>query len=103
MRFPDAGMMTPHEASIQIAKRLKTLRLMQGWKRETLADRSGVTSASIKRFENKGEASLLNVLKIAHALGRLADVQTIFGPPTARSMIEFEQQVAKPVPKRGRR
>jgi len=103
MRFPDAGMLTPHEASIQIAKRLKTLRLMQGWKRETLADRSGVTSASIKRFETEGEASLLNVLKIAHALGRLADVQAIFGPPPARSMTEFEQQAAKPVPKRGRR
>lgn len=88
---------------MQIAKRLKTLRLMEGWKRETLADRSGVTSASIKRFETKGEASLLNVLKIAHALGRLSDLQTIFAPPPARSMTELEQQAAKPVPKRGRR
>jgi len=85
-----------------LAGRVKTLRLLKGWTRETLAKRAGVTAASLKRFETSGKASLELVLKVAHALARLEEVGALFQPPAARSIEELEQRAATSVPKRGR-
>jgi len=92
----------PAEMGSLLAERAKTLRLLKGWTRETLAKRAGVTAASLKRFETSGKASLELVLKVAHALARLEEVEALFQPPAARSIEELEQQAAKPTPKRGR-
>ena len=52
----------PGEMGALLAGRVKTLRLLKGWTRETLARRAGVTAASLKRFETSGKASLELVL-----------------------------------------
>ncbi len=92
----------PADMAKALAERAKALRLLRGWTQSTLAERAGVTTASYRRFERTGKASLELVLKVAHALARLEEFDSLFQPPPARSMEELEKQVAKPVRKRGR-
>jgi transcriptional regulator with XRE-family HTH domain len=61
----------PAEMGRLLADRARGLRLLKGWTRNTLAQRAGVTAASLKRFEATGKASLELVLKVAYALARL--------------------------------
>lgn len=91
---------TPEEISQTLAARLKELRLLKRWKRRTLAERSGVTEASLKRFEQTGKVSMENFLKLVFALGRLDEIETLLRPAAARSIKELEQQEQK-TPKRG--
>jgi transcriptional regulator with XRE-family HTH domain len=91
---------TPEEMSQTLAARLKELRLLKRWKRRTLAERSGVTEASLKRFEQTGKVSMENFLKLVLALGRLDEIETLLRPVAARSIKELEQQEEK-TPRRG--
>ena len=92
----------PHETGKALAERVRALRLLKGWTRETMAKRSGISAASLKRFENAGKASLELVLKAAHALGRLEEFGELFQPPAARNLAELEQRAVKPARKRAR-
>ena len=93
----------PGETGQLLADRAKALRLGRSWTRATLASRAGVSSASLRRFETTGKASLELVLKVARALGRLEEFSKLLVPPPARSIEELENRTAKkPLPKRGR-
>jgi len=96
------SLMGPAEMGSLLAGRVKALRLIKGWTRSTLAQRAGVSAASLKRFETTGKASLELVLKVAHALAWLEEFRKLLQPPAARSIEELERRSAKPVPKRGR-
>lgn len=91
---------TPEEISHTLARKLKALRLEKRWKRSTLARRSNVTEASLKRFEQTGKVSMDNFLKLIFALGRLDEMEGVLNPPSAGSIKELERQEKK-IPKRG--
>lgn len=91
---------TPEEISQILAARLKELRLVKRLKRRTLAERSGVTESSLKRFEQSGKVSMENFLKLVMTLGRLDEIETLLQPAKARSIKELEQQEKK-TPRRG--
>ena len=91
----------PSDIAMALAGRIKALRLLRGWTQATLARRAGVTSASYRRFETTGKASLELVLKVAHAMSRLEEFNQLLQPPPARSIEELEQRTAKPTRKRG--
>ncbi len=99
----DISIMTPDEVAEGLAERFKSLRLMQGFKRQTLAARAGVALSSLKRFETTGKASVELVLRLAFALGRLDEFVAILQPPPAQSLADIEQRGASKKPKRGRR
>jgi len=103
MAFNPEKYHVPGETARLLADRLRALRLHNGWKRATLASRSGVTEASLKRFEVTGKVSLENLLKLCHALGRLHEFDSLLLPPVARTMAELEKLKGKPLPRRGRR
>jgi transcriptional regulator with XRE-family HTH domain len=90
---------TPEEVAQQLAEKVQALRLARNWKQVTLAERSGVTVASLRRFERTGQVSLQNLLKLTFTLGRLSDFESLLQAPTARSISELETQTRKP--KRG--
>lgn len=94
-------MIMPEDCSVQLGARIKSLRLLAGWKRTTLAARAGVTTASLKRFEQTGKASLLLVLKVALSLGRLEEFAGLLKMPPARSLDELELRLDQPGRKRG--
>jgi transcriptional regulator with XRE-family HTH domain len=91
---------TPEDIALDLALKLKELRLLKKWKRSTLAQRSGVTEASLRRFEQTGKISLNHFLKLIHALGRLDDAASLLNPPEAGSLKELKQKEKK-ISKRG--
>ena len=93
---PDYSLLTPEEAAQQLAEKVQALRLARNWKQVTLAERSGVTVASLRRFERTGKTSLQNLLKLTFALGRLGDFESLFQQPSARSIAELETKARKP-------
>jgi transcriptional regulator with XRE-family HTH domain len=93
---------TPERTSRDLAGRARALRLGRGWKQTTLAERSGVSLASLRRFESSGKVSLESLLRIAFALDRLGDFTGVLQPPRAASIAELEAR-ERPVMKRGRK
>ena len=69
---------TPQEIMRDIASRAKMQRLALGLTQEGLAERSGVSFGSIKRFENTGKIALESLLKVAVALGVQDDFDSLF-------------------------
>ncbi len=96
------SLQTPEQVSIDLAARLRELRLVKGWRQVTLAERSGVSLGSLRRFEESGRVSLRNLLKLSFALGRLDDFDALFQAPSASSMAELEAAQERPTRKRGR-
>ena len=94
---------TPETISRRLAARLKAIRLQKGFKQATLAERSGVSLGSLRRFESSGRVSLQNLLKLAFALGRLDDFRDLLEPPPATSIAELEARDSEPKRQRGYR
>ncbi len=65
-------------AKRKLAEKAKARRLAENFTRETLAERSGVPAATIKRFESTGNASIEAILRIAFALGCLKGFDGLF-------------------------
>jgi transcriptional regulator with XRE-family HTH domain len=65
---------TPLQILLDVGTRAKSARLKVNMSRKTLSDRSGVTQASIKRFETTGQISLINLVQILIALDRITDL-----------------------------
>lgn len=93
---------TPEQVSRTLADRVRALRLARGWKQVTLARRSGVSLASLRRFEESGRVSLQNLLDLAFALNQLDDFDALFQGPRASSLAELEVGEKRPTRKRGR-
>jgi len=93
---------TPEQVSMDLAARAKELRLAKGWRQVTLAERSGVSLASLRRFEESGLVSLQNLLKLAFALNRLDDFDALLQGPRASSLAELEASEKRPKRQRGR-
>jgi HTH-type transcriptional regulator/antitoxin HipB len=93
---------TPEQVSKTLAARAKALRLAKGWKQVTLAQRSGVSLASLRRFEESGRISLQSLLELAFALHRLDDFDLLLQPPRASSLAELEAAEQRPARKRGK-
>lgn len=93
---------TPEEVGTSLAARARKLRLAKGWRQVTLAERSGVSLASLRRFESSGRVSLGNLLKIAFALNRLDDFDAVLRGPQASSLAELEAGEKRAARRRGR-
>lgn len=63
---------------IRIKDRFRTIRRAAKMSQMTLAQRSGVSLGSIKRFERTGEISLTALIKLSQALGYESDFDNLF-------------------------
>ena len=68
---------TPFEISKELAKRHRIIRRQLKISQEDMAEHSGVSLGSLKRFENTGKISLESFLKLMHLLGRLKEFDKI--------------------------
>jgi transcriptional regulator with XRE-family HTH domain len=93
---------TPREIEVQIAARLKCLRLKHNLTRVTLSKNSGVSFGSIKRFETTGKISFTNLLKLASALGSLDDFSSVFEDNNIITLANLERVEKGKKRKRGR-
>lgn len=73
----------------QLAEREKSRRKTMQISQKSLAEKSGVSYASVRRFEGTGEISLNSLLKIAGVLGCLEDFTALFKPLPVKSLKDF--------------
>lgn len=78
----------PTDVLEEIALKHKKLRKKQGLSQQELANRSGISLGSLKRFETTGQVSFESLLKMAHILNRLDDFDTVFKPSETTEDIE---------------
>jgi transcriptional regulator with XRE-family HTH domain len=78
----------PRDTRFELAEKHKKLRKQKGLSQSELAERSGVSLGSLKRFETKGQVSLESLLKLVFVLGRLADFETVLKPMENLKYIE---------------
>ena len=69
---------TASDVCKHISLKLKTLRRAQGLTQADLAEKSGVSLGSIKRFERTGQISLISLSKIAIALNVESEMMQLF-------------------------
>jgi transcriptional regulator with XRE-family HTH domain len=68
----------PSDILEELALKHKTLRKKFKLTQGELAERSGVSLGSIKRFESTGQISLESLLTLAQILNRLNDFELVF-------------------------
>ena len=71
-------MLTPDEILLGIARNEKSRRKERKMTQERLAELSGVSLGSIRRFEQTGDISLVSLLKIAIVLDETDTLSSLF-------------------------
>ena len=71
-----------------LAQRVKARRREAKLSQSALAQRSGVSLGSVKRFEGAGEISLSSLVRIAAVLGYMADFDRLFERKNYQSLEE---------------
>jgi len=94
---------TPVSILDQLKLNYKQKRLQYDLTQVGLANRSGVSLGSIKRFEATGQISLESLLKISLVLECLDDFRQVATPqePKAESLEQLLKVKTKPLQKRG--
>ena len=68
----------PTDVQVQLALKFKELRKSKKYSQALLAQKSGVSLGSIKRFESSSQISLESLLKLANLFNRLDDFDMVF-------------------------
>ena len=69
---------TYYEKQLEISQRFKTIRKNRKFSQQRLSELSGVSYASIRRFEKTGDISLASLVKLALALQLYDDLDNLF-------------------------
>jgi len=93
----------PKYLAKKIADNLRNRRIKLNMTQDDLAKRSGVSLGSLKRFENKFEISLKNLLLLAVALNSTNEFITLFAQKQYSSIDEIVKAKKQKTRKRARR
>ncbi len=74
-----------------LTERFKNRRKERKLSQKALAQSSGVSYASIRRFERTGEISLRSLVKLANAIGCLSDFEELFRHEIILSVKEYKK------------
>ena len=94
--------LTISKAQKLLSQSVRARRLQQGLTQKGLANRSGVSLPTLRKFEQKGLISLESFLKIVMVLDRLADVVDALKPSEEDSFNSIDDVLAGK-PKTGRK
>jgi len=94
---------TPREIAQEIAKRAKEKRLSLNFSQQTLANRSGVSYGTLKKFEQTGQISLESLLRLALILGSLKGFEHVFAPAKPEEALTLDELMKDTSRKRGRK
>lgn len=79
---------TAEELDQKLAGRIRNIRKRRSISQQKLADMSGVSYGSIKRFETTGQISLVSLTRIAMVLGIADELRNIFSQVPYRNIEE---------------
>lgn len=93
------------KAQQKIAENIRDRRLSMELTQEGLADRSGVSLSTLRKFEQKGLISLEGLLKLLMVVGGLEDTIAALKPEKTkfRSIDDVLKDTNTPARKRGRK
>jgi len=80
---------TPGDQCMQVAQRLKLRRKDLGLSQQRLAEKSGVSLGSLRRFEQTGEISFHSLARLAKALDCSDDIDLLFAKRAFKSIQEI--------------
>lgn len=86
---------SPAELARSLGQNAKQLRLAKNLSRKTLAELSGVSESSIKRFEVSGSITLESMILLATALDALEPVAVLFKSEQPGSITELKNAKRK--------
>jgi len=98
----DLMLLSADEVASELGARVRRERLRQNMTQRTLADRAGVSRATLARMEQAGTATLPNFLAVLAALRRTGDLQQLLEPPPTETIGHFLAR-SEPQRLRGRR
>jgi len=84
-----------------LAERVRERRLEKNLTQMALSNLSGVSYATIRKFESTGEISLKSLLKIAVAMNVAIEFEKLFSEPVYASMDELLKLKERKIRKRG--
>jgi len=93
----------PVAIALRVAGNLRQRRLSMNLTQQAMAKRSGVSLGSLKRFENQGEISLKNLLRLAVSLNATDEFLSLFEQPVYQSVEDVVRAKYIKTRKRGRR
>jgi transcriptional regulator with XRE-family HTH domain len=93
------NMLSPRAMALQIAHRVRVRRLARGWTRRELAERTGIPTPTLRKFEADGQIQLARLLQIAAVLDASREFETLFAAPVPTSL---DQLAPRPERQRGR-
>ncbi len=94
---------SPSELAKDISKKAKQKRIQLNLTQKELAERSGVSFGSVKRFEQKGEISLKYLLQIAIVLRAADEFESLFKEQRYQTFEDVIREKSKTERKRARR
>ncbi len=92
---------SPKKAQTTIAERLKELRLQKGLTQKGVSERSGVSLATLRKFEQEGKISLGSFVKICMSLGCIENIIDALNTP--QNKFKTIDDVLKASPKKRQR
>lgn len=82
--------LTAQSVIYELVKRVKLRRKELGMTQRALAQKSGVSFGSVRRFEEKGDISFLSLVKIGQAMDCLRDFNELFKDCKVKSLKDFK-------------
>lgn len=70
-------LMTPKEISLELAKRIKTIRLQLNMSQIEIAKKCGIDVKTYQSFEYEGKGSFINFIKIVQKLGKVLELDAL--------------------------
>jgi len=85
---------TEKEIALEIAKRVRAVRVSREFTQAELSQRTGVSLGSYRRFEQTGRIEFVSLIRIAQALGIENDFDPLFGQPPLQSLDDVERMAS---------
>jgi transcriptional regulator with XRE-family HTH domain len=85
---------TEKEIALEIAKRVRAVRVSRRFTQAELSQRAGVSLGSYRRFEQSGRIEFVSLIRIAQTLGIEDDFEALFEQPPLQSLDEVERMAS---------
>lgn len=83
---------TPADVERKLAQRIRAARKARRWTQATLAERSGLSVATLARIEQTGQGQISSFVRICAALDRLDDFDDVLAAPVPSTLEDLRRQ-----------
>ncbi len=85
-------LMSIEEHLLELAGKIKKARIASEMTQKELAQKAAIPLSTYRRFEQKGEGSIRDLIKICIALGRIRELENFLAAPPYSPVAAYEKQ-----------